>query len=167
MKKIEEIISSESAKKHHGKLLRLSNGTSICTIQRGRDHCEISIYSDKLTNDNIIKNCKNIMKAFPQLREGFYDILSQRLFENNFTDQRFTDAVNHVIDTCIYPTPTVANFLSYDRRINLYTYEQVLEMVNLHGESIFKIYRPVKIEGYSRPFHARIEDIEKYNLKAL
>ena len=61
-----------------------------------------------------MKNTVKIKNAFPTLPVEFYDILCERLKANGFTDERLTNAVNGVIDTCKYPTPTVAHFMSYD-----------------------------------------------------
>ena len=33
--------------------------------------------------------------------------------------KRFFDAVNYTIDNCIYPEPTIAQILSYDKKIYL------------------------------------------------
>jgi hypothetical protein len=103
------------------------------------------------------------MKAFPQLSEEFYDIFQERIAENGFCDSRLTDAVNYVIDNCIYPTPTIASFLSYDKNIKLYTYEQVLKMLD-ENKKAFKTYKPVYFEQAKKPFYAHVNDIEKYRL---
>jgi len=56
-----------------------------------------------------------IHKVYPSLSEGFYDILCERIKAHNFTDYELTKAVNHVIDTCKYPLPLVAEFISFMR----------------------------------------------------
>jgi hypothetical protein len=58
---------------------------------------------------------EKIKNSFPSLSAGFYDILCDRLKANNFTDEKLQNAVNHVIDTCIYPIPTIANFISFNK----------------------------------------------------
>jgi hypothetical protein len=55
-----------------------------------------------------------IKKAFPTLPVEFYDILCERLKAKGFTDERLLATVNGVIDTCKYPTPTVAHFMTFD-----------------------------------------------------
>jgi hypothetical protein len=77
----------------------------------------VSIYHGELTQQGIIDGVKAIKKAFPSLPVDFYDILIDRLRVNGFSDDRFIDSVVYVIDTCVYPTPTIANFIAYDKRI--------------------------------------------------
>lgn len=125
----------------------------------------LCIYEGELTDQCLVGNVKRIMMAFPSLPEAFYEILQQRVYESKFTDERLTDAVNHVIDTCKYPTPTVAEFLSYNRHIQLYSYYQILDMVNVHGRGIFDEYKCVKIGDEKPPYFAHIRDIKKYKLE--
>lgn len=73
-------------------------------------------YTDNLTTQGIIDNVKRIKLAFPDLPLGFYDILTLRLKEKNFTDMQFEDSINYVIDNCEYPKPTIAQFLKYVRK---------------------------------------------------
>jgi len=80
----------------------------------------ISIYKGKLTQQSVLKNIAIIKKAFPLLPLDFYDVFIDRIKANGFTDERLTDAVNHVIDTCPYPTPTIANFISFDKKISCF-----------------------------------------------
>lgn len=68
----------------------------------------------QLTTENVMKNTVKIKNAFPTLPVEFYDILFERLRAKGFSDEKLDDAVNRVIDTCKYPTPTVAHFMSYD-----------------------------------------------------
>ena len=77
----------------------------------------VSIYKGVLTTQGIIEGVAIIKKSFPSLPVDFYDILIDRLKANGFNDDRLKAAVVHVIDTCVYPTPTIANFISYDKKI--------------------------------------------------
>jgi hypothetical protein len=63
----------------------------------------------------LTSNIAKIKKAFPALPVEFYDILCEKIKEHNFTDHRLVKAVNHVIDSCIYPTPTIAQFITFDK----------------------------------------------------
>ena len=90
-------------------------------------------------------------------------MLINRLEANGFTDQRLMDAVTHVIDKCVYPKPTIAQFISYDREIKLYSRSQLLTM-NGNGNKPFDIYKAVDI-GKDAPMYAIEEDIIKYKLK--
>jgi hypothetical protein len=122
---------------------------------------EVSIYRGPLTARVIVESAAKIKKAFPTLPIGFYQVFDERLKENNFTDSRLTDAVNHVIDTCIYPTPTIANFISFDKRVKVYTYSQYCKLCD---EGDGKNYQPVAINGNTKPVWAHINDINQFNL---
>lgn len=106
-------------------------------------------------------NVAKIKKSFPGLPIGFYQVFDERLKANNFTDERLTDAVNHVIDTCVYPTPTIANFISFDRRIKVYTYAQYCKLCD---EGDGNNYLPVAINKNVKPVWAHINDISQFNL---
>ena len=69
------------------------------------------------------------------------------VLQNGFSDERFTDAVNHVIANCIYPTPTIAQFISYDRTERLYTHSEMVEMVNAGNKNAFKQLTKIEIDG--------------------
>ena len=106
------------------------------------------------------------MCAFPALDSNFYDILSDRLFANKYCNERLNKAVEHVIDTCEYPTPTIAKFISFDKHIKLYNYKQMHDLRDEVGQHIFeKFYKTVRIAGLDKPMWANINDIEKYNLE--
>lgn len=123
---------------------------------------EISVYQKGgLTTKNIISQVKKLRAAFPQLPKAYYDILSQRIKANQFSDQRFDDAVNNLIDNCQYPTPTIANVISYDKKITLYTYSKVVEAVN-YGRDMkdFKKLRDKKL-------WMELSDAEQYGLQHL
>ncbi len=124
----------------------------------------MSIYNDELTGENVIKQVAKIKKAFPALPEGFYDIFIERIKAKCFTDKRLKDAVNHVIDTCIYPTPTIAQYLIFDKTMKMYTYEQIVAL-NHEYKGIMQNYKATKIPGAYKPLWAHVADIEKYDLK--
>jgi len=133
------------------------------TLIRKEDCFETSIYTGKLTNECVASNVIKLNKAFPTLDGSFFDVFSDRIKDNKYNDSRLNDAVNHVIDNCIYPSPTIAQFISFDKMMKLYTYDDVLKMNDL-SQSAFKEYRPVRIGENTRPMYARLNDIEQYNL---
>lgn len=78
----------------------------------------LSVYTGELKPQTVLGSIQEKIKAtFPALSTDFFDIFMERVKDKGFTDQRLKDAVNHVDDTCPYPTPTLANFLSFDKRI--------------------------------------------------
>jgi len=71
-----------------------------------------------LTLKALTKNTLKLKAAFPTLPEEFYDIFLERIKVHDFTDERLNKAIDRVIDTCVYPTPTIANFIQADKDIN-------------------------------------------------
>jgi hypothetical protein len=136
---------------------------SISEIKEKGDHFTISLYSGELTEDCIVKNILKIREAFPTLTEGFYNILTEELTESKFSNERLVDAVKHVIRNCVYPKPTIAQFLNFDKSIELYDFYQVSSMKEF-GKDAFKIFRPIDIDGLVKPMYAKESDIVKYNL---
>ena len=123
---------------------------------------DISIYKGNLTARNLVKNIAFIKKAFPVLPIDFYDLLTDRIKANNFSDERLNDAVNNVIDTCVYPQPTIAQFISFDKRIKVYDYS---EYCKLCEEGQGKNYKPIKFKNRPAPVWIHINDIAIYNIK--
>jgi hypothetical protein len=126
---------------------------------------EISVYTpQQLTPEGLAKATELIVSAFPRLGKGFYKILLERAEAIKFSDQRLLDAVNHVIDNCEYPEPTIAQFMTFDKRVKLYTHPEILKMNDqMHG-GVFKHYSSVRIDGHENPFWASNQDINKYKL---
>lgn len=101
---------------------------------------DISIYSGNLTNDCLLKSVKRIKEAFPQLTPGFYDILQEMIKKDNFCDSRLIDAVDHVIRNCRYPNPTIAEFISYDKKMKIYTYNECIKIISDYGVKLTDMF---------------------------
>ena len=123
----------------------------------------MSVYRPEQTTLCIIEQVKKIKLAFPSLPAGFYDILTDRIRDLKLPDEQLIDAVNNLIDTCIYPNPTIASILSWDRRIKLYTYRDIVQLVNQYGRNVWDNYKRVIIDGQDK-FFCSLDDIEKYEL---
>jgi hypothetical protein len=130
-------------------------------------HNEISIYTDRLTSESIIKGIVKIKKAFPSLPIDFYEVFDERINENRFTDQRLKDAINNVIDNCIYPVPTIANFISFDKRVKVFTYDEMVKKCNESGPETWNNYKGVLLPGNVKKVWIHINDIEKYKIESL
>ena len=124
----------------------------------------LSVYCGQLTLRTVLEQNIEIAKSFPQLPAVFYEVLNRRLAEKGFTDQRLKDAVNHVIDTCQYPVPTVANFISYDKEVQIFTHNDLLKQLN-EDKKAFDYYDLIKVPCLDKPRYARKEDIIKYKLE--
>ena len=127
---------------------------------------KITLYSDTLADTpDIIEAQKAIKKSFPNLPAGFYDMLDDRIRASKFTAERLRDAVNYVIDNCIYPTPTIANFITFDRIVKIYTYEKVCHMAELFGPEMFETYPVVILPGCTAHVRVHKDDVLKFKLK--
>jgi hypothetical protein len=101
----------------------------------------ISVYTDQQFTVKTELDCvRQLKNAFPSLPIGFYDILHDRIVDNGFSEQRLKDAVKNLIDTCVYPTPTIANIISWDKRVKLYSYNEMTDLVMKYGASTWNEY---------------------------
>jgi len=156
MEKLKELIKQEQA----GKELQTQRPKSLVKIN---NRYALDVYRDPLTPEGLAKASLNIQNAFPELPDEFYLVLFERIKQLNKGDSWMMDAVNNVIDNCIYPRPTVANFLSWDKKVELFTYDQMLAK-NDKMQGIFKLYTSIKIDGLKQPLWASNQDVEKYKL---
>ena len=102
------------------------------TIQDSKD--SISIYKGKLTEQEVTKQLAKVMMIFPKFPETMLIELKESFADNNFNDERMIAAVKHVRDT--YQgwdkLPNIANFVSFDYRVKIYTYSELCDLVGKH-----------------------------------
>lgn len=119
---------------------------------------ETTIYKGELTKHGVAKQIAKITAVFPKISDAQLNILRGRIKDKEFTDKRFEDAVNNVIDN--YEgwdkTPNLANFLSYDKKVRLFTWNEAIEfgMQDLDAINI----------GIDRPRWAKKEDVKRFSL---
>ena len=115
-----------------------------------RDCNELSIYAgDVATKEQVLGESKKLIAAFPEVTTDFVILLTERLIENQFTSQRVRDAINHVIDTSPYKRPMVADIISWDKKVRLYTYDDVQSQC-APGYPAFNHYEQISINGKIR-----------------
>jgi len=110
---------------------------------------EISLYRKAApTKQGIAIGLAKIKKAFPKITQGVLDILKERFAENNFSDRKIIDSINHVIDN--YggwdKNPNIAEFIQYDRTIKTYTYNEAIALCS-KANPMDKMFDCVKIGG--------------------
>lgn len=89
---------------------------------------ELSIYGEGKVSAEALAACfVTIKKAFPKLSIGWYEILEEALDDENFTDQRLLDATKNLVKTCVYPEPTIANLIGFDKKVELMSYNDILK----------------------------------------
>lgn len=158
METVGKIINSQLRKKSES--LPASFTSTLVVSESGTN--ELSTYIGKVLDaPTVISEVSKIKVAFPSLSTQFMDILIERAIAKNFTAQRLIDAVNFVIDNCQYPSPTLANFLGFDRRIKILSYDELCDLVTTNRAS-FESYSIMVING--KNFWVRNADKELYNL---
>ena len=111
---------------------------------------EISIYSGPVANESEIESEVNkLVAAFPDVKNDFLIVLVERMIDKNFTKERVKEAINHVIDTNPYKRPSIADIISFDRKIKLYTYSEI-QAKCYPGYSAFDQFEKIEIEGRKR-----------------
>lgn len=138
----------------------------MTNLKKIDDHFELSFFKGELTKKTIVQANIKLKNAFPALPVEFFDIFSDRIKDNNYNDERLKAAINHVIDNCIYPTPTIAQFIQFDKCFKLYDYTQYLKLIDELGARANEYYKSVRIDSQQKkPAWVHVNDIEKYNLE--
>lgn len=143
-------------------LKKVSEQNSLPAVS---DSGYISLYRGDLTPRFLIESSVKVRKAFPALDAGFFEVFNERIKSCGFSDDRLRDAVNFVIETCVYPTPTIAQFISWDKRIKVYSYEEMLKKWD-EGTGR-EAYKPIKFPDREKMVWVDVDDIKKYNIKSL
>ncbi len=115
-------------------------------LKKTPEGTEISRYAGILTAEKLGANIKKLSAAFPRQSELFYDILTERIIANGFTDERLTDAVNNLIDNFKYKEISIADVVGYDKTIRLYTHQEV-EMLIESYEANWNDFELKEVEG--------------------
>lgn len=95
---------------------------------------------------------------------GFYDTFDDRVRAKLFSKQRLMDAVDFVIDNCVYPTPTIANFVSYDRTVEFKTYDQICKIA-INDPDIWNQYSAIRFPDMPQVVWIFNNDVVKYKLE--
>lgn len=109
---------------------------------------EISLYTDEKATINQIKSeVRKLSAAFPDIDNDYVIVLFDRLLANGFTKQRVYDAISYVVDTCHYKRPMIAEIVSFDQKVKIYTHAEMcakcypghasddfFKMIELNGE---------------------------------
>lgn len=135
-----------------------------CRLIRTEFGNELIPYDDTLTKAGVAKEFKRLQAAFPQLEKNFYQVLMDRITENGYTDKQLHDAINHVIDNCMYPVPVIANVMSFKNKIKLYSYSDICNKVENMGRVVWNEYKPINVPGIDAKVWVSVIDYEKYKL---
>ena len=136
---------------------------SISRLRDILERGEISLYSGTISTHAVVESVAKIKSAFPMLPPGFYDAFASRIIDNQFCDERLRDAVNFVIDNCIYPTPTIANFISFDRTVKFKTHDEMCKEAMTYPQ-VWQQWLPVRFPNMPKTVWVFANDIERYKL---
>jgi len=123
----------------------------------------LSLFKGKLTVKTVIEQNIKIAKAFPDLPDTWFELFNERIKENKFTDDRLIQSVKYVIDTFSFKTPNIANFISFDKKIEILTEREMTQKADKEGVSIRNYYGLIDIGG--KPYYTLKVNIEEYKLK--
>lgn len=90
----------------------------------------------------------------------FWNLLSEFVVSENFTSQRLKDAINHVIMNFQYKELNISDIIKFDKKIKLYTYNEVFRMIEKNEVSGFDEFENKEING--KVYRIKKSDIEKY-----
>ncbi|WP_019540586.1 hypothetical protein [Proteiniphilum acetatigenes] len=118
---------------------------------------EVSKYDDSLASPMLIYQSTNRLKAaFPKMSDQFFNLLSERIIANDFTENRLIDAINHVIDNFAYKELNISDVIRFDRKVKLYTYPEVSDLVTA-GKASFSDFEIREIDG--KTFRVKKSDL--------
>ncbi len=108
---------------------------------------EVSLYQDKEASANDVAVAMSRLKAsFPKMGGEFFNILAERILIRSFSSKRLQDAVNNVIDNFKFKELNVADVVNFDKKVKLYTYNEVLYLIN-RGLASFEDFETREING--------------------
>lgn len=80
--------------------------------------------------------------------DSFFNVLTERIVANNFTGKRLKDAVNYILDNFQYKELVISDIIRFDKRVKLYTYNDVCNLVTKNQAS-FSDFEIKEINGTS------------------
>lgn len=99
----------------------LPDGRAIRSVDENT--CEVTTYKGQPANETEISDAVSTLKmCYPAMKAETMSILCSRWRDERWTAQRITDAIKNLVDTCRYPTFQIADIMSFDRPMKLYTY---------------------------------------------
>lgn len=108
---------------------RLADGRAIRQISELK--CEVTLYKgEPATKAEIAKETASLMAAYPKQTDAFMAVLMQQIVDDRWPIERVQDAVKSILRKATYPTFTIAEFMSYDKPMKLYTHAGYCWLIN-------------------------------------
>lgn len=107
----------------------------------------ISLYNGAEASPRQIAVAMSRLKtAFPKMDNAFFNLLAERVMDNGFSEKRLKDAINDILDNFRYKELTVADIIKFDKRVKLYSYNEVCALVS-KGTASFSDFETKEING--------------------
>ena len=109
---------------------------------------EISVFDSlpAAASECLAVNIKKLSLAFPAMGNEFFNLLSEYIIKESFSAERIEYATDRLIRQHRYKTFSIADFLSIDRTVKFYTYEEVCVLVTT-GKDAFANFSVVERDG--------------------
>ena len=103
---------------------------------------EITIYQGEPASALVLaQETAKIHVLFPKLDKLFVPLLIERLSVNNFTEKRVKDAISYLIDNFKYQNPSIADIVSFDKKIKIYSHNDVVQLVTENKADFSDFYK--------------------------
>lgn len=125
-----------------------SLGTQLSVKTEG-DGYALTIYTDRKADETSwAVQAARISAVFPKMRGNapFLNELCRAVIRNNMTEKQLSDAIDRLIETCSYPTFSIADIVSYDKRVPLMDYGEYCRRTT-EGVNRGEDFETVKIDG--------------------
>lgn len=116
------------------------------SLKSNKDEYSVSAYKGTLEPTVLGQNMNKLKVSFPKMSSEFFNVLAERIVANGFTNERLKDAVNHVLDNFQYKELTISDIVKFDKRVKLYTYNEVCVLVTKNQAS-FEDFEVKRING--------------------
>lgn len=148
------------------------NFATLCpyskTDDNGGNFTALSLYTDEpFCPKACFKELATITELYGISKE-FVCILVEALNNNHFTNLRFKDAVRHVVETLKSRKPTIADFISYDDFVKLYSWYEMNKLVQngAHNEDFFCVGKISNIAHFVRVSEvAKLSETKKQTVR--
>jgi len=128
-----------------------------------RKNTEVSVFRGKPASpQHIGVSIKKLQVCFPAMNSDFFSVLAEYIVKDKITSERLTYMIDNVMRNYKYKSLTIADVIGIDKRVKLYTYSELSEMVT-EGSARFEDYPIVEVNG--EKFRISIKDKIKYNIK--
>jgi len=97
-------------------------------------------------NEFVKAEMKRLKAAFKQLDAQYFVVLMERIKDKLMTRDQLHDAISGVIDKCIYPVPGMAEILSHDRKVQLYSHKMIVDIMIPKGYD-FSDFEMIELDG--------------------